>query len=131
MRYTETEKARARASEARTGGIQQPGNAGAPKQGETPTETLKRPRSEGSTPTETARAPKKPRESSGPGTYKEALTNIKLANFRETYPEDKLTEDDKNCILEELGRVLRGTPVGELPHLKSYRLEGGALIFVV
>jgi hypothetical protein len=26
--------------------------------------------------------------------------------------------------------VLRGTPIGELPHLKSYRLEGGALIYI-
>jgi hypothetical protein len=51
-------KARARKSEAGTVGIQQPGNWVAPKQGETPTETLKRPRSEGGTPTETARAPK-------------------------------------------------------------------------
>jgi hypothetical protein len=42
---------------------------------------------------------------SGTGTYKEALTNIKTAIFRETYPEDKLMEDDQNCILEELGRV--------------------------
>jgi hypothetical protein len=26
--------------------------------------------------------------------------------------------------------VLHGTPIGELPHLKSYRLEGGALIYI-
>jgi hypothetical protein len=58
----------------------------------------------------------------------EAMTNIKIAIFRETYPEDKLTEEDQNYILEELGRVLRRTPTGELPHLKSYRLEGGAFI---
>jgi hypothetical protein len=75
-------KARARASEAGTGGIQQSGNAGAPKQGETPTETLKRPRSVGSTPTVTASAPKRPRDSKGPGTYKVTLTNIKIAIFR-------------------------------------------------
>jgi hypothetical protein len=36
-------------------------------------------------------------------------------------------EDDQNCILEKLGRVFHGTPIGELPHLKSYTLEGGAL----
>jgi hypothetical protein len=30
----------------------------------------------------------------------EALTNIKISIFRETYPEDKLTEDDQNCILK-------------------------------
>jgi hypothetical protein len=119
-------KARARASEAETGGIQQPGNAGAPKQGE----TLKRPRSEGSTPTQTARAPKRPRDSKGPGTYKEAVTNIKIAIFREKYAEDKLTEDDQNSILEVLGEVFRRTPIGELPHLKSYRQEGDALIYI-
>jgi hypothetical protein len=56
------------------------------------------------------------------------MTNIKTATFRETYPEDKLIEDNQKCILEVLGRVLHGTPTGELPHLKSYRLEGGALI---
>jgi hypothetical protein len=93
-------KARARASKAGTGGIQQPGIVSAPKKGETPTENLKRPRSEGRTPTEAARAPKRPRDSKGPGTYKEALANIKIAIFRETYPEDKLIEDDQNSILE-------------------------------
>lgn len=123
-------KARAMAREAGTGGIQRPGNAGMPEQGGTSTETLKRPRSEGSNPTaETARFPKRPRDFSGPGTY-EALTYVKIAIFRETYPEGKITEDDQNCILEELGRVFRATPVGELPHLKSYRLEGGALIYM-
>jgi hypothetical protein len=77
-------KARARASEAETGGNQQPGNVSAPKQVETSAKTSKRPRSEGSTPTETARNPKRPRDLSGPGTYKEALTNIKIAIFKET-----------------------------------------------
>jgi hypothetical protein len=57
------------------------------------------------------------------------LTNIKIATFKETYPEDKLIEDKQGSILEELGRVLRGTPIGELQHLKTYRLEGGALIY--
>jgi hypothetical protein len=55
-------EARARANKTGTGGIQQPGNVRAPKQGKTPTETLKRPRSKGSTLIETARAPKRPRE---------------------------------------------------------------------
>jgi hypothetical protein len=102
----------------------------APKRGETSTKTSKRPRSEGSTPTETARDPKRPRDLSGPGTYKEALTNIKIAIFKESYPEDKLNEDDQKYILEELGRVLHRTPIEGLPHLKSYRLEGGALIYI-
>jgi hypothetical protein len=98
-------------------------------QEETSTETLKRPRSKGNTPTEMARPPKRPRDSDGPGPYKEALTNIKIAIFREIHPEDKLKEDDRNSILEELRRVLHRTPIGELPHLKYYRLEGGALIY--
>jgi hypothetical protein len=76
-------KAKARASEAGTGGIQQQGNADAPKQRETSTETLKWPRSEGSTPTKTARPPKRPRDSRGPETYKEVLTNIKIAIIKE------------------------------------------------
>jgi hypothetical protein len=32
--------------------------------------------------------------------------------------------------MEELGRMLRRTPIGEIPHLKSYRLEGGALLYI-
>jgi hypothetical protein len=48
-----------RASEAGTGGIQQPENVGAPKQEETLTETRKTPRSEGSNHTEMARPSKK------------------------------------------------------------------------
>jgi hypothetical protein len=58
------------------------------------------------------------------------MTNIKIAIFKETYPEDKLTEHDQDNILKELGRVLHRTPIGELPHLKSYRLEGDALIYM-
>jgi hypothetical protein len=53
-------KAKARARDAGTGGIQQPGNASAPEQGETSAESLKRPRSEGSIPTEMARTQKDP-----------------------------------------------------------------------
>jgi hypothetical protein len=72
-------KAKARASEAGTGGIQQPGNAGATKQGQTSAETLKRPRSEGSTPTETARIPKRLRDSSRPGKYKDNYLQINIS----------------------------------------------------
>jgi hypothetical protein len=56
-------KTRARASEAGTEGIQQPENAGMPKQGETSIKTLKRPMSEDSTPTEMARSSKRPMDS--------------------------------------------------------------------
>jgi hypothetical protein len=121
-------KAKARTSGAETGVIQQPGNASAPKQEKTLTETSKMPRSKVSSPIETAGPPKRPAESSGLGNYMEALTNIKLAFFMETRPEDKLTEHFQESILVELGRLLRETPLGELPHLKSYRLEGGSLI---
>jgi hypothetical protein len=58
------------------------------------TQILKIPRSEDSTPTKTTRPPKRPRDSTGPGIYKEALTNIKMVVFKETYLEDILTEDD-------------------------------------
>jgi hypothetical protein len=75
------------------------------------------------------RAPKRLRDLSGPGNYKEALINIKIAIFKETYSEDKLNEDDQSYSMEELGKMLRRTPIGELPHLKSYRLEGGAVIY--
>jgi hypothetical protein len=71
---------------------------------------------------------KRPRDFKGPGTYTQALTNIKIAIFKETYPEEKLTEDDQDSILEILGGVLRRTPKEELPHLNSYRLMG-ALIY--
>jgi hypothetical protein len=70
-------KARAGRSQAETGGSLQLGTAGSSKQGDTPTETLRRPRSEGSTPTEAARTPKRPRDSKGPGTYKEALAKLR------------------------------------------------------
>jgi hypothetical protein len=74
MRQTEIKKSRAMASEAGTGGIQQTGNTGALKHGETPTKTLKRPRSEGSTATEMAKPPKRLRDlQGGSGQYKHIL----------------------------------------------------------
>jgi hypothetical protein len=53
-----------------------------------------------------------------------------MAIFKELYPEDRLNEDDQWSILDVLGEVLHKTPVEELPQLKSYRLEGGALIYI-
>jgi hypothetical protein len=92
--------------------------------------TSKRPRPDSSTPVEKVRPSERPMDSSGPGTYKEALANTQVGIFKEYYPEDKMTEDDQDHILEELGRVFRGTPKGELPHLRSFRLEGSALLYV-
>jgi hypothetical protein len=121
---------KAMASQAGTRGTQQPGNAGICKQGETLTGTSKRSRSEKSTLMERVKPPKRPRDSSGPGTYVKALANIKIAIFKENNPEDKVIKDDQDQILNELGRVFYGTPKGELPYLRSFRLEGGALIYV-
>jgi hypothetical protein len=101
-------KARASASEAETWGIQQPGNASAPKQGETSTETSKRPRSENSTPTEMARTPERTRDFSEPGTYKEALTIIKITILKETYPEDKLNDDNQTYFWRSWERCYVG-----------------------
>jgi hypothetical protein len=74
--------------------------------------------------------PRWPENQKGPGTYTEALTTTKMAIFKELYPEDKLNEADQQSTLDVLGEVLHRTPVEELPHLKSYRLEGGALIYI-
>jgi hypothetical protein len=63
-----------------------------PKQGEIPTRTAKRPKPEGSTSTESVRPSKRLGDCSGPGTYKEALTDVKIAVFKENYPKGKLTE---------------------------------------
>jgi hypothetical protein len=57
------------------------------------------------------------------------LTGFKIAIFRETYPEDKITEEAQDSILEILGEALRRISLEELPHLKSYRLKGGSLIY--
>ena len=57
-----------------------------------------------------ARPAKRRRDSREPWAYKEVLTNIKIATFKQAYPDDKLTEDNRNSILKELGRELCGTP---------------------
>jgi hypothetical protein len=85
----------ASASETGIGYRQHPGNVSKPKQGETPAKTFKRERPEGGTPTEMIRPIKKPRDSRGPGTYKEAVTSIKTAIFRETYPEDAIWKNTR------------------------------------
>jgi hypothetical protein len=47
---------------------------------------------------------KRPRDLRKPRTYKKALTNIKIAIFKENCPEDNLTENEQDLIIEELGR---------------------------
>jgi hypothetical protein len=80
-----------------TGGIQQRGNLSTPKP--KPTGAPK-PRLQVNTPTEGVIPPKRPRASREPETYKVALTNIKIAIFKDNYPEDKLIEDEQDLILE-------------------------------
>jgi hypothetical protein len=81
-------KSQSQVSVARTGDIQQPGTAGLTGQVETLTENPKRPRSAGSTPSETVRPPKRPRDCKGPGDYKEALTGMRVAIFKDAFPEE-------------------------------------------
>jgi hypothetical protein len=63
---------------------EQRGNVGTPKPGGSTIENIKRTSLGVSSPTDTERSSKRPRESSGPGIFKEALTNIKIAIFRKT-----------------------------------------------
>jgi hypothetical protein len=65
-----------------------------------------RPRSEGSTTIEKARPPKRPRGSSGPPYYKQALTSKKIAIFKETYPVEKLTEHGQEKYPGRSGKVV-------------------------
>jgi hypothetical protein len=69
------------------------------------------------------------RESTKPGTYK-ALINVKIAILKENYPEDKLTEEDQEFILAEIAGAFRVTHRERFPWLRSYKLEGGALMYV-
>jgi hypothetical protein len=55
---------------------------------------------------------------------------MRVAIFKDAFPEEKVSTNDQDCILAELGEVLRRTPLGDLPHLKFSRLEGGALIYI-
>jgi hypothetical protein len=71
-----------------------------PKQGETSTETSKKPSSWDSNPVERIRPPKRPRDSSEPVTYKIELSIMKIALLKENRPQDLLTEDNQDQILE-------------------------------
>jgi hypothetical protein len=72
---------REKKSEAKTGGIQQPGHASAPRQGTTSTKTPKTPRSDECIPIKIVGPPKRPRNTTGPGIFKEALINIYPGRF--------------------------------------------------
>jgi hypothetical protein len=104
-------RTRAWSSEAITEDFQQPRHASEPKLGETSIKPSKRPWSEGSTPIEVARETKRPRDIKGPGTYTEILNTIKMAIYKELYPEDNLNEDDQQSIFDVLGEMVRRAPV--------------------
>jgi hypothetical protein len=70
-----------------------------PKPGGAPTKMPKRPRSEGSTPTYTVNTSKKPRDFTGPGIYREALTNAKIAILKENYTKDKPSEEEDQVLI--------------------------------
>jgi hypothetical protein len=74
---------------------------------------------------ERVKPPKRASDSSGPETYKEVLTNIKIVIFKENYLEDKLTQVDQDHILKKLGSVFRGTPKGALPTDMGSPRHGG------
>jgi hypothetical protein len=52
------------------------------------------------------------------------LTNVKIAVLKENYPEDQ------EFILAEITGAFRKTSRKRLPQLRSYRLDGGALMYV-
>jgi hypothetical protein len=58
------------------------------------------------------------------------LNNIRVAILKENYPEDKLSEENQGLILDRIAGTFRTTPEGILPRLRSYRLEGGAFIYI-
>lgn len=70
----------------------------------------KRPRSEGHTPTE--QPPKKPGVPLEPGSYKDALLNFKAAILLD-HPEDKLSLEDQDLNLAEIGGVFYETLTGD------------------
>jgi hypothetical protein len=58
------------------------------------------------------------------------LTNVRIAILKDDYPEAKLSEKEQDLIPAEIAGAFRTTPKERLPRLRSYRLEGGALIYV-
>jgi hypothetical protein len=60
----------------------------------------------------------------------EALTKIKIAIFKVNHPENKPTKGNQDLILHELGMVSCSIPDGELPQVRSFRLETDILICV-
>jgi hypothetical protein len=77
--------------------------------------SLGKPRSEGRTPNGRVNPPKRPSDSTGPGTYTETLTNVRIAILKENYHEDKLSEADTELLLAEIAGTIRMTSREGLP----------------
>jgi hypothetical protein len=76
-----------------------------------------------------------PRDSRGPETSRVVLTNTKIGIFKENYHEDKLIENEEDLILEELGRVICGTPrdvrVCVCVHLTNKLVNGSSVPLII
>jgi hypothetical protein len=101
-----------------SGGLQQLGYMASLKPRENLTKACKRPRSEGSTSIKEANPSKRPR-------------NLIALILKDNYSEDKLLEEQQDLILAAAVAAFITTPRERIPWLRSYRLEGGKLTFVL
>jgi hypothetical protein len=77
---------------------------------------VKRPHSDSSTPSQEKQQPKKTRNTQvQTGTYKEAVTSIKMAIIHRRNPEVKLEQTQVNTTQTKLLHAVDGTPLGETP----------------
>jgi hypothetical protein len=77
---------------------------------------VKRPHSDSSTPSQKKQQPKKPRNTQvQTGSYKEAVTGIKMAIIHRRHPEVKLEQTQVDTIQTKLLIALDATPLGETP----------------
>jgi hypothetical protein len=112
------------ATQGSTGGIQQLRHVAIPH-----TKTPKWPKSDGSTPIDTVNSSKKPKGFTGPGIYREALTNVRIAILKENYPQDRLSKEDQELILAKTMGILNNTQ-GRTPATQILQTGRGALMYV-
>jgi hypothetical protein len=117
------------ASQDSTGGIQQLRHVAIPKTEGPHIKTPKWPKSDGSTPTDTVNSSKKPKGFTGPGIYREALTNVRIAILKENYPQDRLSKEDQVLILAKTTGILNNTQ-GRTPATQILQTGRGALMYV-
>jgi hypothetical protein len=100
-----------RENQGGTGAPQQPGHVASPKLSETQTRVPKEPRSEGSNPVKENKPFKMPRDLMGPGTYREAVMNVRIAVLKDDYPVGELSEEEQDLILADNGRDFKGIQI--------------------